>query len=96
MSIVDSPTAKRQLLIVRQDPGALGSYSTAVFIRERGEREFGERVFVAKGEPQIGARWQSETLAIIVHDAQKKDVFSNASTSGAVAIEYEILKKTDK
>jgi len=95
VAVVDSPASKRELLIVHQDPGALGSYSTAVFLRNKGDRELGDRVFVVKGEPKVEARWQSEGHAVIAHDAKKEDVFSSAPTSGAVAIEYEPLKKTD-
>jgi len=95
LTVVDSPAAKRQLLIVRQDPGALGSYSTAVFVRDKGDRELGERVFVAKGEPKVEARWQSEGRVVIAHDAKKEDVFTSAPASGTVAIEYTALKKTD-
>ena len=95
LTVTDSPSAKRQLLVVRQDPGALGSYSIAVFIRDKGDRELGERVFVAKGEPKVEGHWQSESCAVVAHDAKKEDVFSSLPVSGSVAIEYEGLKKTD-
>lgn len=88
LTAVGSPDAKRELVVVRQDPGAVGSYSMAVFLRKKGNRELGDRVFVAKGEPKVEARWSSDTKAVIAHDAKKEDVFVAATSADGVTIEY--------
>ena len=95
LSETNSPGAERQLLVVRQDPGALGSYSTAIYIRDKGDSDLGERVFVAKGEHRVEVHWQNETQVVIAHDAKNEDIFVSALKSGHVAIEYEALKKID-
>ncbi len=95
VSVIDSPDSKQQLLIVRQDPGALGARSMAVFVRTKGDRKLGNRVFVVKGEPRIIGRWRNDRIAVITHDGSPQDVFSRSQASGDVQIEYESMPRID-
>lgn len=95
LTTVSSPSSKRELLIVRQDPGALGLSSKAVYVRNKGARDFGERVFVAKGETKFEARWLSEERVVIAHDARKEDVFYSSNGDETVGISYQPLEKPD-
>ena len=92
VATVVSPAAQHELIVVRQDPGALGSLSTAVFVRAVGEKKLGERIFVAKGQPRVKAEWSSETHARILHTAKQEDVFSSKATFENVTIEYGVLE----
>ena len=95
LTAVSSPSSKRELLIVRQDPGALGLSSKAVFVRNKGDHDFGKRVFVTKGETKLEARWLSEERVVITHDARKEDVFHSSNGEGIVGISYQPLEKPD-
>ena len=85
---VISPSRSHELLVMRQDPGALGSLSTAVFLRAVDTTARGERIFVAKGEPNVIAEWLSETHASVRHSAKAEDIFSSKESVGGITIEY--------
>lgn len=91
ISTVDSPAAKRQVLLVRQDPGALGSLSTAVFIRDKGERELGERVLVLKSEPKIEVSWHNERHIIVSHGAPLSETYIHATKWKDVTFDFKSL-----
>lgn len=83
-----SPSGEHDLIIARQDPGALGSLSTAVFVRVKGDSSMGERVFVVKGEQNVNGEWLTATQVHITYTEEGDGVFTRKDASGVVKIDY--------